>query len=94
MGLLIVLLLSPVSTEAIWGGRNEEAATAAEAAKEYAKGAVRNTADAASNVGNSIKQTANAAFETAGDGVKVVTGGGRDRSSSGPTGAAYRDRAG
>ncbi|XP_073388772.1 uncharacterized protein [Physcomitrium patens] len=94
LGLLIVLLLSPVSTEAIWGGRNEEAATAAEAAKEYAKGAVRNTADAASNVGNSIKQTANAAFETAGDGVKVVTGGGRDRSSSGPTGAAYRDRAG
>lgn len=54
LGLLIVLLLSPVSTEAIWGGRNEEAATAAEAAKEYAKGAVRNTADAASNVGEGL----------------------------------------
>lgn len=47
---LVVLLASPGSSDAIWSGKKEPA-TAGEAAKEYAKEAVRNTADAAANVG-------------------------------------------
>lgn len=47
---LMVLLVSPAASDAIWSGKKEPA-TAGEAAKEYAKEAVRNTADAAANVG-------------------------------------------
>lgn len=44
--------------------------------------------------GESIKQTANAAYETTANAAKTVTGGRSDRATGGPTGAAYRDRAG
>jgi hypothetical protein len=44
--------------------------------------------------GESIKQTANAAYETTANAAKTVTGGRGDRATGGPTGAAYRDRAG
>jgi hypothetical protein len=90
---LVVLLVSPAASDAIWSGKKQPA-TAGEAAKEYAKEAVRNTADAAANVGESIKQTANAAYETTANAAKTVTGGRSDRASDGPTGAAYRDRSG
>jgi len=53
LGILVLLLLSPAGSEALWSGKKdpEAAPTAADAAKEYARQAVRNTADAASNVG-------------------------------------------
>jgi hypothetical protein len=41
--------------------------------------------------GESIKQTANAAYETTADAAKTVTG---NKDSTGSTGAAYRDSAG
>ena len=47
---LVVLLVSPAGADAIWSGK-KDSATAGQAAKEYAKEAVRNTADAAANVG-------------------------------------------
>ena len=47
---LVVLLVSPAGSGAIWSGKKEPA-TSGEAAKEYAKGAVRNVADAASDAG-------------------------------------------
>lgn len=47
---LVVLLVLLVGSDAIWSGKKEPA-TAGQAAKEYAKEAVRNTADAAANVG-------------------------------------------
>lgn len=90
---LVVLLVSPAGSGAIWSGKKEPA-TSGEAAREYAKGAVRNVADAASDAGESIKQTANAAYETTANAAKTVTGGRSDRATGGPTGAAYRDRAG
>lgn len=80
---LLVLLLSPCSSVALWPQKAPE--TRGEAAAEYAKEAVRDTADAAKNVGESIKQTANAAYETTADAAKTVTG------NKEPT---YRDSAG
>jgi hypothetical protein len=47
---LVVLLVSPAGSGAIWSGKKEPA-TSGEAAREYAKGAVRNVADAASDAG-------------------------------------------
>jgi hypothetical protein len=91
--LVTVLVVSPAACDAIWSGKKEPA-TAGEAAKEYTREAVRNTADAAANIGESIKQTANAAYETTANAAKTVTGGKSDRAADGPTGAAYRDRAG
>jgi hypothetical protein len=86
---LLVLLLSPCSSVALWPEKTPD--TRGEAAKEYAKEAVRDTADAAKNVGESIKQTANAAYETTADAAKTITG---SRDSTGSPGAAYRDSAG
>lgn len=85
---LLALLLLPCVSEALWS--EKKPATRGEAAKEHAKEAVRNTADAAKNVGESIKQTANAAYETTADAAKSVTG----QDSTGSTGAVYRDSAG
>lgn len=49
---LLVLLLSPCASEALWP--EKKPATAGEAAKEYAKEAARDTADAAKNVGKAL----------------------------------------
>lgn len=46
------------------------------------------------SAGESIRQTANAAYEGVANTAKIVTGGRKDDKSTGPTGAAYRDRAG
>lgn len=46
------------------------------------------------SAGESIKQTANAAYEGVANAAKTVTGGRKDDKTTGPTGAAYRDRAG
>jgi hypothetical protein len=87
---LLVVLLSPSLSGALWP-EEKKPATAGEAAKEYAKEAVRDAKDATANVGETIKQTANAAYGTTADAAKSVTGGRKD---TGGTGAAYRDSAG
>lgn len=57
---LLVLLVSPAGSEAIWSGKKDpEPASAAEAAKEYAKEAVCSTADAAANVGELLLHSSN-----------------------------------
>jgi len=55
--LLLVLLLSPATSEALWP-EEKKPATSGEAAKEYAKEASRQTTDAASNVGEALLQPA------------------------------------
>lgn len=53
---LLVLLLSPATSEALWP--EKKPATAGETAKEYAKDANQATTDAASNVGEVLLPSA------------------------------------
>jgi uncharacterized protein (UPF0333 family) len=84
--LFVLLLLSSVGSHAIWSGKKDSDDTAP-SVTESAKAAVN-------NVGESIKQTANAAYETTANAARTVTGGRSEHASDTPTGAAYRDRAG
>jgi hypothetical protein len=92
LGFTVLVILLFAGSEALLHDRKP--ATSGEAAKEYAKEVVRDTADATKNAGNAIKQTANAAYESTADAAKTVTGGRKDATSTGTTGAAYRDSAG
>lgn len=100
---LLVLLLSPATSEALWP--EKKPATAGEVAKEYAKEANQATTDAASNVGGYVDDTLSTTRERAADaagavkdaasrGAQTVTGGRQDHGSTGATGAAYRDATG
>ena len=55
--MLLVLLLSSGASEAL--GREKKPATSGETAKEYAKQAVRDTANAAQNVGEALVASGN-----------------------------------
>lgn len=100
---LLVLLLSPATTEALWP--EKKPATTGEAAKEYARGASQATTDATRNAGGYVDDTLSATRERAADaagavkdaasrGSQTVTGGRQDHGSTGATGAAYRDATG